>query len=279
MNVKIATQASVGRNLCVDGHEFASSESNWAGDGQYPPFAVFDIDAQVNLLPYYATRGQAEMAMQALLMSKPATISFIDAAGEVVVKLADGWTVRSGVYNKDAEDALTSGEYVRLCKPNGDEYAYWDQSEWRDDPALVMGAIINSAAGLRIEERTDSSQPTGQCSPAELSSSRGLPVPNAAPPMPEVKLPKAASCGVRPVSIQAGLATSEGGDTVDLLKIQALCNAHVQESGDLEFMKATDELSKLTGLWQGPHGEWFDNADELAEVVINLQRVPSMPPK
>ena len=63
---------------------------------------------------------------------------------EVVVNLADGWTLRSG----SAE--LTSGDYVRLCTPQGDEYAYWDKEEWRSDPALVMGAIINSAAGLRM---------------------------------------------------------------------------------------------------------------------------------
>jgi hypothetical protein len=50
-------------NLVVDGHEFADSESNWAGDGKYPPFAVFDVDFQTNLLPYYATRKQAEQAM------------------------------------------------------------------------------------------------------------------------------------------------------------------------------------------------------------------------
>lgn len=57
--------------LCVDGHEFPDSESNWAGDGQFPPFAVFDIDAQTNLQPYYATRAQAEIAMQRILQERP----------------------------------------------------------------------------------------------------------------------------------------------------------------------------------------------------------------
>lgn len=78
-------------------------------------------------------------------------MSIIDAeSGEVIVKLADGWTLRSGVYEPDAPDALTSGEYVRLCDTDGTELLYWDQAEWAADPALVMGAIINSAAGLRI---------------------------------------------------------------------------------------------------------------------------------
>lgn len=72
--------------------------------------------------------------------------------GETVVKLADGWTLRSGVYDKDAKNVLTSGEYVRLCKPDGEEHLFWDQGEWRDDPAIVMGAIMNAAAGFRLEE-------------------------------------------------------------------------------------------------------------------------------
>ena len=76
----------------------------------------------------------------------------INADGEVVVQLADGHSLRSGVYDPSAPDALTSGEYVRLCDPQGEELLYWDQSEWEADPALVMGAIINSAAGLRVSQ-------------------------------------------------------------------------------------------------------------------------------
>ncbi len=70
--------------------------------------------------------------------------------GEVVIDLRDGCTLRSGVY-KVNEPNLISGEYVRLCDADGKEILYWDQDEWRDDPALVMGAIMNAAAGLRIE--------------------------------------------------------------------------------------------------------------------------------
>jgi hypothetical protein len=32
---------------------------------------------------------------------------------EVVVKLADGWTIRSGVYPPDTPDALISGQRLR----------------------------------------------------------------------------------------------------------------------------------------------------------------------
>ena len=65
---------------------------------------------------------------------------------EVILPLANGCTLRSGVYNPNDPEAMTCGEYVRLCNPRGRELLYWDQEEWRDDPALVMGAIINAAA-------------------------------------------------------------------------------------------------------------------------------------
>lgn len=73
----------------------------------------------------------------------------LNADDEVVVVLDDGHTLRSGTYDKSAGNVV-SGEYVRLCAPDGTEIAYWDQAEWAADPALVMGAIINSAAGLRL---------------------------------------------------------------------------------------------------------------------------------
>lgn len=63
---------------------------------------------------------------------------------EVVVKLANGNTLRSGSSSHD----FTSGEYVSLCGPDGDEMLYWDSDEWRCDPVLVMGAIMNTAAGI-----------------------------------------------------------------------------------------------------------------------------------
>lgn len=63
--------------------------------------------------------------------------------GEIVVELASGWTLRSGVYNPDT---FISGEYIRLCDTTGLEIFYWDQDEWGTDPALVMGAIVNAAA-------------------------------------------------------------------------------------------------------------------------------------
>jgi hypothetical protein len=65
---------------------------------------------------------------------------------EVVLQLKDGRSLRSGVYDPADPHALTCGDYVRLCAPDGSELLYWDAAEWRDDPELVMGAIINAAA-------------------------------------------------------------------------------------------------------------------------------------
>lgn len=72
-------------------------------------------------------------------------------ADEIVIKLADGCTLRSGVDDPDAEGALTAGDYVRLCGPDGEEIHFWSKDEWQTDPALVMGAIMIAAAGNRLQ--------------------------------------------------------------------------------------------------------------------------------
>lgn len=74
--------------------------------------------------------------------------SVLNDDGEVVVRLTDGWTLRSG----SPVTGLVSGDYVRLCRPDGSEYLYWHHDEWGDDPAVVMGAIMNAAAGWRPED-------------------------------------------------------------------------------------------------------------------------------
>jgi len=64
---------------------------------------------------------------------------------EVVVELANGWTLRAG-----------SGEYtahVRVCTPDGGEEGYWSVDEWADPDTgeEALGAIIGAAARqLRI---------------------------------------------------------------------------------------------------------------------------------
>jgi len=48
------------------------------------------------------------------------------------------------------EDPLL--DYVRVCDPLGREIAYWSSDEWRDDPQLVMGAILGALARGRPVE-------------------------------------------------------------------------------------------------------------------------------
>ena len=65
---------------------------------------------------------------------------------EVIVKLADGCTVRSGSEHR------TAGDYVRICDENNKEIAYWHFDEWGDEPTRIMEAVINFMAGKRIPE-------------------------------------------------------------------------------------------------------------------------------
>lgn len=50
----------------VDGHEFENEESNMAGDGNFPPFRIFDTDKQDYVGPEYPTRAAAEAALDLL---------------------------------------------------------------------------------------------------------------------------------------------------------------------------------------------------------------------
>lgn len=56
--------------LCVDGHESDDPDSPLAGDGEFAPFYVFDIDAQDNRPGSYPTRAEAQAACDALLAER-----------------------------------------------------------------------------------------------------------------------------------------------------------------------------------------------------------------
>lgn len=100
----------------------------------------------------------------------PNKTSLRNADGEVVVALADGSTLRSGTYEPGS--GLVCGEYVRLVLADGTEESYWDHQEWAENPALVMGAIINSAAGLRFIPAAAEPEAAAQ-SPAEGATAVG----------------------------------------------------------------------------------------------------------
>jgi hypothetical protein len=44
----------------VDGHEFPNEESSLLGDGEYPPFWVFDVEEQEYLGVNHLTRAAAQ---------------------------------------------------------------------------------------------------------------------------------------------------------------------------------------------------------------------------
>lgn len=127
---------------------------------------VIGIDDSQNILIWSAKTKRAEVLADGLagLMLKDLTSRELlrlhdlyvqqeqyKEEGEVVVKLADGRTLRSGVICSD----LTTGEYVRLCDQNGNEQGFWAHEEWEADGIQVMGAIMNAAAGLAVPNIAD----------------------------------------------------------------------------------------------------------------------------
>lgn len=58
------------------------------------------------------------------------------------------------------------------------------------------------------------------------------------------------------VTMASGIATLPSGAAVDLLEVQATLNGAFALHGDQEYATAADQLAALTGLVQGPHGEW-----------------------
>lgn len=112
------------------------------GPEKAPTFVTVRLSGRT---PYWRIDLEKAAELEAPISVRIA-VPDLDERGEVVVQLANGCTLRSGVYDQNDPDAFTSGEYVRLCGPDGSEIRYWDQEEWATDPALVMGAIINSAA-------------------------------------------------------------------------------------------------------------------------------------
>jgi len=48
---------------CVDGRMYRHPDADYGGDGKFPPFVIFDIEAQDNLPGHYRTREEAERVM------------------------------------------------------------------------------------------------------------------------------------------------------------------------------------------------------------------------
>ena len=63
-------------------------------------------------------------------------------------------------------------------------------------------------------------------------------------------------------TLQAGILTLADGRAIDLNKIQAAINFGFQETGDPEFMEVGTSLSSITGVEQGPSGEFVAAGDD-----------------
>lgn len=82
------------------------------------------------------------------------------------------------------------------------------------------------------------------------------------------------------VTVTDGIATLPNGDVIDLKVHQALLNELFQETGSMDYMRAADSLAKITGLFQGPQGNWLHAADEVTDPSSGRPaRGTTMPPR
>jgi hypothetical protein len=65
-----------------------------------------------------------------------------DWGDETSVALPWGGELRAPAYPVDCD-------YVRILDAQGEEIAYWNFEEWRQEPELVMGAIVGAMKGGR----------------------------------------------------------------------------------------------------------------------------------
>lgn len=73
-----------------------------------------------------------------------------DYGNEYIVKLDNGRAIHTDSY----QDNPAGSSYVRIVDEQGNEVAYWIYDEWREDPQLVMGAILGACESVSpINER------------------------------------------------------------------------------------------------------------------------------
>jgi hypothetical protein len=65
----------------------------------------------------------------------------VTSDSEFSVEIGNGNTIRTDTYDTNPAGA----SYVRVCGPDGTEFAYWAYEEWEADPQLVMGAFLAAA--------------------------------------------------------------------------------------------------------------------------------------
>ncbi len=81
-----------------------------------------------------------------------------DYGQEVALVAHTGFQLRYSATDEECD-------YVRVCDPLGRELMYWHQDEWRDDPAVVMGAILGAlvrGAPELVKKRKLRAKPTSK---------------------------------------------------------------------------------------------------------------------
>ena len=79
----------------------------------------------------------------------PVSLKHIEGAGDCEYGLECALVTHTGFEVRYAADPETLLDYVRVCDPLGREIAYWVSDEWRDDPEVVMGALMGALAQSR----------------------------------------------------------------------------------------------------------------------------------
>lgn len=153
--VRLACEALPPKRYCVDGSTTIDpAGSVFTGDGKFPPFVIFDIDAGETVetdkrFVYFLTRETAERAMAELMEGTPADELFVDALHEFPAgyrPLGAHERVAPGVLAiAQADEPDTDNEGEDRITPTG---AVWIVTGFPGDDAISIvcyrtGAAIN----------------------------------------------------------------------------------------------------------------------------------------
>lgn len=112
---------------CIDGLEFDDPDAAFTGDGQFAPFVIFDIFEQMNLPGEFATRAEAEAALDKLLQAKPPRYNHAyDLAFTLISEHPQGEDVTPEMFRaalmKRIEDLDRHNEWQEACGCPFDTY-------------------------------------------------------------------------------------------------------------------------------------------------------------
>ena len=82
---------------------------------------------------------------------------------ELVLGIVGGGSIR-------CPSLVVEGFWVRVVDVDGEEIAYWDEGEFRDDPEVVLGALMGAALGT-VLELEPALPPIGEIGPRDRISS------------------------------------------------------------------------------------------------------------